>query len=140
MQLCPGPDYFNFRSQAASLRVADRRLAGSEHLGVRDNSSVGAKSTLVSFYKRQQVGAADFFLAFEDTLHIYGQCMCGAQIRLQRLYMAEQLPFIVSGAAGVEIESLYGRRKGWCAPLSYRLAGENIVMPVNDQGRTVCRA
>jgi hypothetical protein len=63
--------------------------------------------------------------------------MRSPEIRLNRLYVTEELSFIVGRAAGVEVESFYRRSKGRSVPFRNGLSRQDIVMPIDDHRGTI---
>src|SRR5215831_4352828 len=79
------------------------------------------------------MSAANLFFAFKNASHIHRQSTRGAQVRFDRFHVAEKLSFVVCGAAAVEVLSLYCRAKRRTAPFSNGLAGQDIVMAIDDE-------
>ena len=89
------------------------------------------------FDEGTQIGRGDLLLALEQELHIDRRTIAGLQVRLQRLDVDEQLPFVVGRAAGVDLAVLHDRLERRRVPAVFDRRGHHVVVAVDEDGRFV---
>ena len=67
----------DFEGNDAAQGVGERRMSWTGHAGVRDDDSVACQFPTMGLEKFGEVGAADFFLAFDDKGEVAGQGSAG---------------------------------------------------------------
>jgi hypothetical protein len=86
------------------------------------------------------VRTAYFFLTLKQALDVDGQHTGSAEIGLQRFDVGEELSLVITRAAPVKDVSADSRFKRGELPFIERVRWLHIVMPVNENRRTVRRA
>ena len=119
----------------AAQPVANRRDAAIEHRRIRDHDDVGAELALVGLDEVVEVRRADFFLAFEDDLHVDRQLAGLLQVRLDGLEVHEHLALVVGRSARVDLAVADGRLKGRRLPQLDRIDRLHVVVAVEKDRR-----
>jgi hypothetical protein len=89
----------DLQRQLTTQGVGERRLIGPEHPSIGHDRDVGAQCAPVALEKRDEIRAADLFLALEHAPDIDRQPPTAPQQRLDRLHVREELSFVVARAA-----------------------------------------
>ena len=95
---------------------------------------------LVPTHEVVEVHAPDFFLAFEDDLHVHRQAAVLLQVRLDRLEVHEHLSLVVRGAARVDFAVADGRLERRRFPQIEGVDRLHVVVAVKKDGRRARRA
>ena len=90
--------------------------------------------------KPGQTRASDFFLPFDETLHVDGKALECPQIGLERLDVSEDLALVIGGASPEEIRPHDRGFEGGNAPGGQGIRGLHVVVSVDEHGRAPRRA
>ena len=112
--------------------IGDRRNAFGQHGGIRDNERVRLEALAILLHEIPQANAADFLFALDHDFHVDGEFARCLPQRLEGFQVDVDLPFVVGGAATVEIFSADGRLERGSSPQIERLGGLHVVMSVNQ--------
>ncbi len=97
----------------AAQGISERGMFRTGHAGVGNHDGVAFQFVAMRFEKFCEIGAADFFLAFDDECQIAGQGSIGLEIGFDGFEMGEMLAFVIRAAARKEpatFESRFKRR------------------------------
>ena len=92
-------------------------------------------SLLVGLDEVVQVGAADFFFAFEDQLDVHRQAAVLLQVRFDGLEVHEHLALVVGRAARVDLAVADRRLERRRLPQVERIDRLHVVVAVEENGR-----
>jgi hypothetical protein len=136
VEVMPLAPHFQLDAEGTAQGFGHCRAAGPQHRHIGHDGGIGPPGVLVVGDEIAQVGAADLLFAFEDALHIDGKRAGAAQPAFERLDVGEHLSLVVGGATAVEAVAAQGRRKGRRDPVCERLRWLNVVVPVDQDGRS----
>lgn len=139
VQVGAGTADLQLQGQRPPERVGQGWAVRAEHPGVGGDGDIGDEVALVAMQEGAQARAADLFLSLEQADHVDRQPPSRAQQCLDGLDVAEQLALVVARPSPEELgpADLGGER--WRAPLAQRVDGLDVVMAVDQHGRTAGR-
>ncbi len=123
----------HFEIAVAARAVKNERLLRAEHHRVDEQNGITMQPPGSRNDKVVERGAGNFLFAFDEQLNVDRQPATRLQPRYERGHHGHHLPFIVRGAAGVEViaDDDWGERRR--APFGERIGGLNVVMAVDEQ-------
>ena len=90
-----GPFDVDLEIRESAERRENRRLARCEHRRVGDDDCFAREKLPVVLDEVLEVVAADFLFAFGDEHDVHGKLAASLQMRFERFYVKEELPFVV---------------------------------------------
>ena len=135
MQIAFRPAEIDLAIHEAAQPVTNRRDAAIEHRRIRDDDDVSRKLALVGLDEVIEVRRTDFFLAFEDDLHVDWQLAGLLQVGLDGLEMHEHLTLVVGRSARVNLAVADGGLKGRRLPQLDRIDRLHVVVAVEKHRR-----
>jgi hypothetical protein len=109
-------------------------LVFAEHVGVGDEDGVGLEASGFTIEEGGEVGAADFFFAFEPDFDINGEFSGGAEVAFDGFEVDEELAFVVASASGVEVVAEDGGLEGGMVPGFDGVDRLDVVVAVEEEG------
>ena len=124
----------DLHAEIAAAVDVDAGPAGTPAAAVGGEQDVGGEEIAVVFEDDREGAAADFFLAFEQELHVDGEAVVGGEPGLDGGDGDPEGRLVVRRAAGVDAVVLDGGFEGWGVPELDRVGGLDVVMAVDEQG------
>ena len=124
-----------FAVDDAAKSDADGGQARREHFRVADEGGVGLQVRRFGGNELFDEFAADLFFAFQQHADVDGQLSVFGHELGEGLDLDPDLPFVVDGAAGIDVFIANGRLEGGGDPFVQRIGGLNIVVAIEEEGR-----
>jgi hypothetical protein len=121
-------------NDASISTSADRRHALVKQRRIRHDNRIARQLLLVTRDERIEAVRPDLFLAFDEELHV-DRAFAMLQVRLERIDVHDELPFVVGSAAGVDPTADHRRLEGRCLPQLDRIDRLNVVVAVDQYRR-----
>ena len=122
-----------FDAGDAAEPVGERGNAFGDHAGVGDGDDVAGEVGAVGVKERLEVGAADFFFAFEEEGEVEGEVAVLGEGGGDAGDVCEELAFIVGAAAGVDPAVFDAWFEGRGDPLVERVDWLDVVVAVDEE-------
>ena len=139
MQVVGGAARFQFGVNKAAQAGGDGGEFRREHFRIADQRRVSFQPLRVGRHVLLDVFASHFLFAFEQELDVDGQLAFGLQESLHRFEQKIGLPFVIDGAAGIEVVIADSRLEGRRHPFLEGIRRLHIVVPVKQQCRLAGR-
>ncbi len=116
-------------------RREDGRQARREHRRIGDDDRVALEPLGVRLDERREMVAPDLFFALGQNDDVDRQAATHDEVRLERLDVREQLPFVVDRSAREDLAVAHRRLERRRRPELERLGRLHVVMPVHEHRR-----
>ena len=124
----------HFAGDDAAEPVGDGGDTGGVLAGIADDGHVAFQLLFALFEEAIEVVAADFFLAFDDKLHVDGELLLRLEPGFDGLDVGEHLAFVVRRAAGVDLAVADLRLEGGRFPFVERIGRLDVVVAIDECG------